>query len=86
MKFSYIFISILASLLLVYFTIKLINHLNRPIYEPMAVFNQVCDCGNEMTATYIKPYYYFTCANCGKVWTNTDCNDSNEFYALVDFE
>ena len=40
-----------------------------------------CDCGNKhFGGTYIKPYYWFECGICKKVFTNTDCNTVDEFY------
>ena len=50
-----------------------------------AQWEKVCDCGKYMAGPYIRPDYWFTCANCGTDHTNTDCNIAAEFYELVGF-
>ncbi len=50
------------------------------------LFEIVCSCDNNIVGTYIEPHYYFTCADCGRVFTNTDANNTQEYYDLVEFE
>lgn len=45
-----------------------------------------CSCGKHLGCTYIKPHYWFECATCGTIKTNTECETTEEFYELVGFE
>lgn len=45
-----------------------------------------CVCGEHLSCTYIKPYYWFECIKCGVIKTNTECDTVNEFYELVGFK
>lgn len=45
-----------------------------------------CVCGEELSATYIEPYYWFECYKCGAIKTNTECDTVKQFYELVGFK
>lgn len=54
--------------------------------EVYGQFGKTCDCGAILSGTYIMPHYWFECAKCGNIETNTECKTVKEFYKLVDFK
>ena len=51
----------------------------KPVYSERWID---CECGERFGGTYIEPFYWFECSKCGRTYTNTNCNDVNEFYKL----